>query len=158
MIRGMPQWMEEGLSIQLVYVSEATRPMTASDLSEINEVARAHNGSHGITGALLYTGGLFLQVLEGGREPVWALYERIRKDERHHHVDLVHVEFDRKPCFPSWSMHNGPLTPDTADLVGRVLGVSSPDEFRRRLSKQSALRTALAHAITGEMPPRLAWQ
>jgi hypothetical protein len=45
-----------------------------------------------------------LQVLEGGRSPVSALYNRIANDPRHHDVVLLSYEEIGERSFASWSM------------------------------------------------------
>ena len=44
----------------------------------------------GITGVLCHGGDVFMQVLEGGRDAVNALYNKIVRDARHHDVALLH--------------------------------------------------------------------
>lgn len=55
-----------------LYASEAQlRPgAEAQDLDEIVQSSRKKNGKHGITGALLYAGGRFCQMVEGPIEAV----------------------------------------------------------------------------------------
>jgi hypothetical protein len=45
---------------------------------------------------LCYAGGIFLQVLEGGRGAVNALYNRIVADPRHRDVDAAALRGDRR--------------------------------------------------------------
>ena len=47
---------------------------------------------------------IFLQVLEGGRASVSALYNRIAQDPRHREVVLLHYEEIGERHFSSWSM------------------------------------------------------
>ena len=78
---------------QLIYTSQATditwpwpeaRPET---LKNILEKSRANNQIKGITGALVYVEGTFLQILEGNESDVRSLSERIVHDE---HPNLLH--------------------------------------------------------------------
>jgi len=53
---------------------------------------------------LLYDDGSFLQVLEGEREPMSALYERILADRRHTSImKLLEREIDERQ-FGDWKM------------------------------------------------------
>ena len=67
---------------QLVYVSTAVEPFSRRDLEYLVASARVRNAEHGITGCLLHRRGNFLQLLEGGKEEVAALYGRLFEDRR----------------------------------------------------------------------------
>ena len=58
---------------ELIYGSVETRYLSAMQLSELLTLARARNQSLDVTGVLLHQKGVFIQVLEGGREPVSLL-------------------------------------------------------------------------------------
>jgi len=66
--------------------------------------ARRNNPELGITGVLCHGGEVFLQVLEGGREPVKALYNRIVCDRRHRQVTLLQYEEILERRFGGWTM------------------------------------------------------
>lgn len=90
--------------ISLVYVSYATHKMSASDLKDILEKSRANNRTKSITGMLLYREGYFIQVLEGEKEPVTALFETIKADPRHKGVLIITQRNIEKRDFSEWSM------------------------------------------------------
>ena len=92
---------------RLIYRSVATRLLSAEELRRMIEQARIHNYSHDITGVLFYAEGRFLQVLEGGMEPVTALYGRICEDSRHTEVVKIHHARVAQRLFPNWSMSFG---------------------------------------------------
>lgn len=93
----------EGL-LSILYVSAATRLLDDGELEEILKTARAYNVRHGITGVLLYGDGNFMQFLEGPEGPVAELYERIRRDARHHQVITIERESGLPREFADWSM------------------------------------------------------
>jgi hypothetical protein len=62
------------------------------------------SGSLLVTGVLCFSDGIFLQVLEGGRSPVSALYNKIACDPRHHDVVLLSYEEVSERSFAGWSM------------------------------------------------------
>ena len=72
--------------ISLIYMSSATRQMSQEDLLEILNKAREKNGTLNITGMLLYKHGKFLQILEGEKQDVEALYDIIKQDPRHYQI------------------------------------------------------------------------
>lgn len=90
--------------IRLLYASRAASAVSPEAIDSILAQSRAHNPALGITGILCHSGDLFLQVLEGGREPVNALYNEIVRDERHLDVQLLHYEEITERRFPGWTM------------------------------------------------------
>jgi len=77
---------------------------TAYHLNEILEVSRRRNAAAGITGALAAGDGHFVQTLEGEREAVERLFERLRQDPRHLDVQLVAGRLEASRRFGNWSM------------------------------------------------------
>ena len=105
----------------VVYTSVATDPMHEEELRAILEHARASNHQTRVTGLLLYSNGQILQVLEGEKEEVEKLYEKIRRDPRHTHVATVEAGFSKHRIFPDWSMGFGVAAgPEYARLAGYV--------------------------------------
>ena len=88
----------------LVYISTARIEMEWPDLREILEKARRNNARDGVTGALLYAEGAFIQVLEGAPERVSATFERIKKDRRHHSLTVMFDEQADARAFREWDM------------------------------------------------------
>jgi hypothetical protein len=77
-------------------------------LSGILLHARQGNQRGGITGALICRRDIYLQLLEGPTAAVQAVYERIRRDDRHLEV-REHVN-ERVPArlFGDWAMLHDP--------------------------------------------------
>lgn len=73
---------------RLVYVSRAARGITARDCYDIIRVAHNRNSQFGLTGALLFLDGHFVQVLEGDRFRMHERFRVIAADPRHTEVDL----------------------------------------------------------------------
>ncbi len=88
----------------LAYESQASVPLTTPDLLDLLTHSRENNTRTGVTGILLYRRGTFLQVLEGPREQVDALYAVIARDPRHRDVSTVLAEDRRERRFPDWTM------------------------------------------------------
>jgi hypothetical protein len=89
--------------VRLLYASRAVDPQP-SVIESILAQSRQFNPSTGITGILVYGGGIFLQAIEGGREAVSDLYGHIQKDERHKQVVLLHYEEISERRFGGWTM------------------------------------------------------
>ena len=90
--------------VRLLYASRACDTMTTAGLASIMTQSKANNAKSGITGVLCLSEGIFLQVLEGGRNAVSALYNRIANDARHRDVVLLHYQEINERCFAGWSM------------------------------------------------------
>ncbi|MFM8900927.1 MAG: BLUF domain-containing protein [Burkholderiales bacterium] len=90
--------------VRLLYASRASDTMTAEGLALIMKQSKSNNTKSGITGVLCLSGGIFLQVLEGGRNAVSALYNRIAADPRHRDVVLLHYQEINERSFAGWSM------------------------------------------------------
>ncbi len=89
---------------QILYTSKALNPFRDDELQALLEVARLNNSKKSITGMLLYCNSNFIQLLEGERDDLLALFEIISADKRHIEVKkIVESEID-KPQFPDWSM------------------------------------------------------
>jgi hypothetical protein len=90
--------------IRLLYASRAKASSDAEIMSSILQQSRKNNPDQGITGLLCYSGDVYLQVLEGGRANVNALYNKISKDPRHTDVIVLDYEEVSERCFASWTM------------------------------------------------------
>lgn len=94
--------------LQLVYFSRAEVSGRAEDIAEairaILSVARATNLVLGITGALLFDGHHFAQVLEGPGGKVTELLHHIQLDSRHSHLVIVKQEWVTERDFGGWAM------------------------------------------------------
>jgi Sensors of blue-light using FAD len=93
---------------RLVYFSRNTIPgkpvQIAAQIESILESARRNNAPRGVTGALIFNSGVFAQVLEGAREDIEHIFERIQCDARHSEVQVLALEETASRRFPSWSM------------------------------------------------------
>jgi hypothetical protein len=92
--------------VRLLYASRAAESVNADALAAIVKRSKDHNPRVGVTGVLCFctNAHVFLQVLEGGRDAVSALYNRIAQDPRHHDVALLSYEEIGERSFSSWSM------------------------------------------------------
>lgn len=90
--------------VRLLYTSRTPKPPTSKMIDAILDSSRRHNPERGITGILCHGGQVFLQVLEGGREQVNALYNHIARDERHQDVVVLHYEEVAERRFAGWTM------------------------------------------------------
>jgi hypothetical protein len=90
--------------VRLLYASRAKKAPTGEDIEGIVAQARAHNAGLGLTGVLCWAGDVFLQVIEGGRQPVNQVYRQIAADPRHTDVILLAYEQIAERRFAPWTM------------------------------------------------------
>jgi Sensors of blue-light using FAD len=93
---------------RLVYYSRNRIQGTAAEVTaEVDAIlvsAQRNNAPLGVTGALIFNAGMFAQVLEGDRQNVELIFERIQRDTRHGDVQVLAFEEAPNRGFPSWSM------------------------------------------------------
>ena len=95
--------------IHIVYMSRAVRPLSDQDLQQLLAQCRHDNAQRNVTGVLFYSHGHIAQLIEGEREILEPLFEKISLDGRHSNV----VKLVDKPIgvrsFSDWSMAFHPL-------------------------------------------------
>jgi hypothetical protein len=117
--------------VRLLYASRATGAIDDALLASILEHAHTYNHEHGITGILCTSAqsGVFLQVLEGGRAEVNALYAMIQADPRHRDVTLLDYAEVTERKFPCWRMGSVNLNSVNLGTVLRFSERPSLDPF-----------------------------
>lgn len=88
--------------------------MGQTELLELLHESRLRNEAQSVTGMLIHHRQEFLQLLEGEREVVEALYDAIRRDPRHQQVYTLWENPLRVRSFDRWSM--GFVSPDEVAL------------------------------------------
>ena len=90
---------------QIVYCSRAVAGVSQAAVQAIVQSAQRNNPKHGITGLLVFGGGMFFQWLEGPRASLQRLMEIIKADSRHEGVvELSESDEVRERLFPDWAM------------------------------------------------------
>lgn len=116
----------------IVYYSSARHAMDGEALSRLLETSRKNNAAYGVTGMLLYHAGNFIQALEGPREAVARVFERIKQDAAHRNILAVGPMSIEQRYFPDWTMgdlRNDVLTPSGRDAVTDFLRYREEIEF-----------------------------
>lgn len=90
--------------ISVVYVSVADPLIREEDIAAILLSARRNNARDGLTGALIYNGHNFMQLLEGPAREVDACLDTIRSDARHSGMVEVRRRAIEVREFAEWSM------------------------------------------------------
>lgn len=91
--------------VRLLYASRARDPITNETIASILSQSRKNNPESGVTGVLCVChGGVFIQVLEGGRDEVNQLYSKVLHDSRHTDVTLLDYAEIAERRFSGWRM------------------------------------------------------
>ena len=73
-------------------------------LADIVRACQKHNKANGVTGVLFYENGTFIQALEGEEDDVRSTLERVKRDARHSHVNILVDTPVEARSFPDWVM------------------------------------------------------
>jgi hypothetical protein len=115
--------------VRLLYASRAVPALDQEELAAILRQSKAGNPKAGITGVLCFSGGIFLQVLEGGRSAVNRLYQRIVADIRHTDVELLLYEEISERRFAGWSMGQVNLSRLNPSLLLKYSATATLDPY-----------------------------
>jgi len=96
----------------IIYFSKAVRQMNEDDLVQLLKESKDWNDPHQLTGMLVYLqGGLlsknegrFMQIIEGDKNEIDYIFEKIKKDSRHQQVTVLHYEPINERDFENWLM------------------------------------------------------
>ncbi len=122
------------LLYNLVYCSRATSDVGDAEVERIIKSAKRWNPANGITGLLVFGGGVFFQWLEGPRDSVMGLMRILKADPRHESiVPLTETEEVRERMFPDWDMEL--VTPDDIrDVLTDALGEATDPKHSAALT------------------------
>jgi len=112
---------------QIVYTSTAAELFSRAELNELLKGSVQRNTRAGITGLLLYNDGTFMQTLEGEEAVVIALFAKINRDPRHHHViPLIHEPIERRNFSNSAMAFRDLDAPELRNLPGYSEFLNTP--------------------------------
>ena len=85
-------------------------------LRHILSSSKRNNASAGITGFLVFDGETFLQVLEGRKDDISAIFSRIESDDRHRNIEILGWKPATDRSFEHWAMEGYLRTPRQDDV------------------------------------------
>ncbi|MBD2755248.1 BLUF domain-containing protein [Spirosoma validum] len=112
----------------IVYFSSSVGQFQEEDLDTILQQSRRNNARLGVTGMLLYVRGSIIQVLEGEKETIEALYKRIEHDERHTNVSIGINRPIAQRLFADWSMGYETITTRQLEEIKAIVDVDNRQE------------------------------
>jgi hypothetical protein len=93
---------------RLLYRSEMTMSDAAGapdeQVAQIVQAASVSNSRDNLSGAIIASGGVFIQALEGPLPALEATFERICTDLRHKRVRLIEFAAAEERVFSEWRM------------------------------------------------------
>lgn len=111
---------------RIAYVSRAAGGVGPREVYDIIRSAHNRNGAAGLTGALVFVDGHFVQVLEGERFRLDACLARIAADPRHEALDLRTRSVADHRMFPGEWMalrQRSDIAPGVLDAAGYQPGL-----------------------------------
>ena len=139
--------------VRCLYASRVTTPMPAAALDQILVQSHRNNPRRGITGLLCSSNGVFVQVLEGGRDEVCELYNAIVRDERHSHVLMLVYEEIAERCFGNWTMGQVDVKAMNPLLLLKYSKTADLDPFT--ITGQATMALLMELAATGSITRRV---
>ena len=126
------------------YCSRAAPGVGTAEVERIIATARFHNPRLGITGMLVFGAGVFFQWIEGPRNSITGLVQRLAADPRHDTIiALDESEEVRERLFPDWDMELVSAT-DIREVLADAI------EQAREGSNAAALQRLLGMLDSGE--------
>ena len=90
--------------IRLFYISDAKEGINEDAVNGVLKSAAKNNPPLGITGLLVFGGGVFAQILEGPEQAVLRKYVQIASDMRHNNCRIVYITTTKERIFKDISM------------------------------------------------------
>jgi hypothetical protein len=135
------------MAFQVIYSSQAVAPLSMAELEAILVDAREGNRRRGVTGALVYVDGVFLQILEGPRDVVQRLMASIARDTRHGSIHVFHEAETERPAFGSWKMAYLESSPGQVAAWLGLEGTATVDELMADLHRTPSAATRVVDGI-----------
>lgn len=134
--------------VRCLYASRASEGTDQRACEEILSLSRRNNPKHGITGLLLFSSGIFVQVIEGARKDISALLRKIVGDERNRDLEILSFEEIAERSFESWTMGQVSIASLNPALLLKYSERAELDPFTMRSAATMALLTEIAASGT----------
>ena len=89
---------------RIIYLSSASKDLTNEEVHNLLLLSKINNKKNNISGLLLFIDGNFIQVLEGDKDTINDLFQKIEKDTRHKNVTKVIEDTIESRQFENWDM------------------------------------------------------
>lgn len=88
----------------LIYASQSKKGWTENEIRALLETSVKNNKKLGITGILIFLKDRFIQLLEGEKQNVHYMYDKIKQDPRHEKIIVLLEGYLDSRIFKEWSM------------------------------------------------------
>ena len=120
---------------QLCYISFLAEGLDTKEvMKSIKEVSKIKNDKYGLTGLLIYSNEIFLQVLEGEEVNVDITYKIIQNDTRHFGSQILFEQENTERAYSEWSMKFNYLEKIDLTVINRMLHFSNEIKRKQGLS------------------------
>lgn len=119
--------------LSVIYVSVADPGLAPDNIASLVVDAQARNARDELTGALIYNGQNFMQLLEGPVAKAEACLARIRADRRHNGMIEIRRRLVTERAFAAFSMLYSPLFRDHGEDLSRLAARGALDPQDERL-------------------------
>lgn len=127
---------------RLFYASTATEKCTSQEVDKIITAGRQHNAALNITGTLCFENNYFLGCLEGSRDKINHVFNKIVNDDRHAEVHLLELKEVSHRYFEHYLTIFNPK-----GIVRYVASQNSTHQFNPYLLDSSHLNEAFNNVI-----------
>jgi cation transport regulator ChaB len=105
---------------RMVYTSARSKNCNDDEIKKILEASQRNNKLIGVTGVLIHTQDRFLQVLEGEKDTIMKVYEKIDKDKRHGGSMIRFFEPVEERHFGDWNMAGKKMDTEEVDYQSTI--------------------------------------
>jgi len=120
--------MKDEFLTRLIYASTVTEAYSRMELVSILEACKRNNPKLGVTGLLFIDERYFFQCLEGTREGVNLIYQKLLCDDRHQRVEILELKEVGQRYFDGWNMKYVP-SGKVANRILRQTGMKKFDPY-----------------------------
>ena len=141
---------------RIKYVSQFAKNLTREEINSLIANSAQKNARLEITGFLMISGRVFLQLIEGPDAHIDDLFQTISNDDRHRDVLLLSYEMDAPHrFFPDWSMRKFDLDDDASERLTPVRQILVDiNEKRREIARLTHdLERTIWQELADEDPP-----
>jgi hypothetical protein len=124
----------------IVYLSTATKPMSAAEIETLLDSARNFNATTNVTGVLMYLDGSFVQYIEGTESGLHKVCERIFNSHKHKNIMKIMEKSIASRIFPDWLM--GSTTITNSELF-KLQALDVQDRFNSEATTVKFLKTII---------------
>jgi len=136
---------------RIVYLSKRNPNLSSGDIAEILESSRRNNQRHDVTGMLIVSSTMFIQLLEGDEENVRKIFATVAQDQRHSDVRVIVDTKAPNRAFPDWTMGFSEQSDEMLREKAKLPGVMSKEEMFDVLNSKPSLATMLLKKLSAHV-------